>query len=128
MLTTLRVPSLSPSNALTRFYASTSTKPNIEMTTLANGLRLVTDSTPGHFSALGAYVDAGSRYEDPQNPGLSHIHDRLAWKSTEKYSGLQMMENLLKLGGNYMSSTQRESMIFQASVFNKDVDQMMEAI
>lgn len=39
-----------------------------------------------------------------------------------------MMENLLKLGGNYMSSAQRESMIFQASVFNKDVDQMMEAI
>lgn len=27
-----------------------------------------------------------------------------------------------------MSSAQRESMIFQASVFNKDVDQMMEAI
>ena len=41
-------------------------KPHIEMTTLANGLRLVTDSTPGHFSALGAYIDAGSRFEDPK--------------------------------------------------------------
>ncbi|KAI5964178.1 MAS2 [Candida pseudojiufengensis] len=98
------------------------------MTTLNNGLKLVTDSTPGHFSALGAYVDAGSRYEDPKNPGLSHIHDRLSWKSTKKYSGLQMIENLSKLGGNYMSSAQRESMIYQASVFNKDVEQMLEAI
>ena len=130
MISRSKLPRYSAAAALKRFYASATiqTNPNIEMTTLANGLRLVTDSTPGHFSALGGYVDAGSRYEDPKNPGLSHIHDRLAWKSTEKYSGLQMMENLLKLGGDYMSSAQRESMIFQASVFNKDVDQMMEAI
>lgn len=119
------------SKALIRKYTSstnTFSQANIEMTTLANGLRIVTDSTPGHFSALGAYVDAGSRYEDPQNPGLSHICDRLAWKSTEKYSGIEMMENLAKLGGNYMCSAQRESMIYQASVFNKDVDNMFDCI
>jgi processing peptidase subunit alpha len=98
------------------------------MTTLANGLRLVTDSTPGHFSALGAYIDAGSRFEDPKNPGLSHLHDRLAWKSTEKYNGQEMLENLSKLGGNYMSASQRESIIYQSSVFNKDVEKMLELI
>lgn len=103
-------------------------KPHIEMTTLANGLRLVTDSTPGHFSALGAYIDAGSRFEDPKNPGLSHLHDRLAWKSTEKYNGQEMLENLSKLGGNYMSASQRESIIYQSSVFNKDVEKMLELI
>lgn len=114
-----------------RFVLTSETKfanPNIEMTTMANGLRVVTDSTPGHFSALGCYVDAGSKYEDPQNPGLAHIWDRLAWKSTEKYSGLEMMENLSKLGGNYMCSAQRESMIYQASVFNNDVDRMFDVI
>ena len=114
-----------------RLYASnatTATPPHIEMTTLNNGLRLVTDSTPGHFSALGAFVDGGSRYEDPTKPGLSHIQDRLAWKSTEKYTGLQMLENLRMLGGNYMGSAQRESLIFQASVFNKDVGLMLDLI
>ncbi|CAK7897012.1 mitochondrial-processing peptidase subunit alpha [[Candida] anglica] len=114
-----------------RRYASSSTvqtfsKPNIEMTTLANGLRVVTDSTPGHFSALGMYVDAGSRYENPRKPGLSHIFDRLAWKSTENYTGIEMMENLAKVGGNYIASAQRESMLYQASVFNKDVDKMFD--
>lgn len=84
--------------------------------------------TPGHFSALGAYVDAGSRYEDPQKPGLSHLFDRLAWKSTKNYSGVEMMENLSKLGGNYMCSAQRELMLYQASVFNKDVDRMFGLI
>ncbi|CAH2351219.1 mitochondrial-processing peptidase subunit alpha [[Candida] railenensis] len=100
--------------------------PNIQMTTLQNGLRIVSDSTPGHFSALGMYVDAGSRYENPQKPGVSHIFDRLAWKSTQKYSGLEMMENLAKVGGNYICSSQRESMLYQASVFNTDVDKMFD--
>ncbi|KAK6458817.1 mitochondrial processing peptidase alpha subunit mitochondrial precursor [Scheffersomyces xylosifermentans] len=115
------------SKSLVRKYTETA-KPHIEMTTLANGLRVVTDATPGHFAALGAYVDAGSRYEDPNKPGLSHITDRLAWKSTEKYTGLELIENLSKLGGNYMCSAQRESMIYQASVFNKDVDKMFDCI
>lgn len=98
------------------------------MTTLVNGLRVVTDSTPGHFSALGGYVDAGSRFEDPKKPGLSHIMDRLAWRSTKDLTGIEMMQNLTKLGGNFMSSAQRESMIYQASVFNKDLDRMFDCI
>lgn len=114
---------------LLRKYATvTLAKPNVQMTTLNNGLRVVTDSTPGHFSALGAYVDAGSRYENAKRPGLSHLFDRLAWKSTKGYSGVEMMENLSKLGGNYMCSAQRELMLYQASVFNKDVDKMFSLI
>lgn len=100
--------------------------PQLTMSTLRNGLRVITDSTPGHFSALGAYVDAGSRFEDPKYPGLSHIVDRLAWKSTEKYTGVETIENLTKLGGNFMCSAQRESILYQASVFNPDVDKMFD--
>lgn len=102
--------------------------PHIEMTTLSNGLRVVTDSTPGHFAALGAYVDAGLRYENPQKPGLSHLMDRLAWKSSQKYSGIRMVETLASLGGNYMCAAQRESILYQASVFNKDVARMFDCI
>ena len=102
--------------------------PNVQLTSLSNGVRVVTDCTPGHFSALGAYVDGGSRFEDPERPGISHIVDRMAWKSTEKFSGVEMMDRLSKLGGNYMCSAQRESMIYQASVFNKDLEQMFECI
>lgn len=106
----------------------TTKTPHIEMTTLSNGLRVVTDSTPGHFAALGAYIDAGLRYENPQKPGLSHLMDRLAWKSSENYSGIRMVETLASLGGNYMCAAQRESILYQASVFNKDVDRMFDCI
>lgn len=100
----------------------------LQITKLKNGLRVVTDSTPGHFSALGAYIDAGSRYETDSTSGLSHMIDRLAWKSTLKRTGVQMMEDLARLGGNYMCGAQRELTLYQASVFNKDTDKMFECI
>lgn len=103
-------------------------KPNVEFSTLPNGIRVITDSTPSHFSALGCFIDAGTRYENPAKPGLSHLWDRLAWSSTETLKGSEMVESLSRLGGNYMAAAQRESMIYQASVFNNDVDKMFDLI
>lgn len=100
----------------------------LEILTLANGLRVVTDATPGHFSALGAYVDVGTRYETKQTSGLTHMLDRMAWKSTLRKLGQQMVNDLARLGGNYMSSAQREVAMYQASVFNPHVEQMFECI
>lgn len=100
----------------------------IETTKLPNGLRVVTDSTPGHFSALGAYIDAGLRYETDATSGHSHLMDRLAFKSTSQRSGIQMMDDLARLGGNFMAGAQRESIMYQSLVFNKDVNKMFDCI
>ena len=50
------------------------------VTVLPNGVRVATEALPGHFSALGVYVDAGSRYENDRLRGSSHLVDRLAFK------------------------------------------------
>lgn len=50
------------------------------ITTLSNGVRVATESLPGPFSGVGVYVDAGSRYENEELRGVSHIIDRLAFK------------------------------------------------
>lgn len=112
-----------------RFFARKLLTPaNLQSTTLKNGLRIVTDSTPGHFSALGAYIDAGSRFETAATSGLSHMLDRLAWKLTLRRSGVQMMEDLARLGGNYMAGAQRELVLYQALVFNQDATKMFGCI
>ena len=51
-----------------------------QVTTLPNGVRVATEALPGHFSGIGVYVEAGSRYEKPSLSGVSHIIDRLAFK------------------------------------------------
>src|SRR3984885_92159 len=56
--------------------------PTTQITTLPNKIRVATESTPGHFSSVGLYVDAGSRYEDPSTSGASHFLDRMAFKAS----------------------------------------------
>ena len=57
-----------------------------KVTTLPNGIRVASENTPGHLSAVGVYVDAGSRYETATTRGVSHILDRLAFKVSKNKS------------------------------------------
>jgi mitochondrial-processing peptidase subunit alpha len=113
---------------LIRSYSSTSPNSNLELSTLKNGLRVATVPVPGHFSAMGIYVTSGSRFEGKQFSGISHLVDRLAFKSTKSRSAEEMENELNSLGGNYMCASSRETMMYQACVFNDDVDGMFELL
>ncbi|EMD65034.1 hypothetical protein COCSADRAFT_36385 [Bipolaris sorokiniana ND90Pr] len=91
------------------------------ITTLPNGIRVATEALPGHFSGIGVYVDAGSRYENDALRGVSHIIDRLAFKSTRSTTGDQMMEKIETLGGNIQCASSRESLMYQSATFNSAV-------
>lgn len=61
-------------------YTTEATEPTVKITTLPNRIRVATEATPGHFSSVGLYVDAGSRYEWSEVSGVSHFLDRMAFK------------------------------------------------
>jgi processing peptidase subunit alpha len=92
-----------------------------EITTLPNGVRVATEALPGHFSGIGVYIDAGSRYENEYLRGVSHIMDRLAFKSTTKRTSDEMLESLESLGGNIQCASSRESLMYQSATFNSAV-------
>ena len=54
--------------------------PTTRVTQLANGFRIATEESPGHFNAVGVYIDAGTRFESEETAGVSHILDRIAFK------------------------------------------------
>lgn len=93
-----------------------------QITTLPNGIRVATEALPGHFSGIGVYVDAGSRYENDALRGVSHIIDRLAFKSTRNTGGDQMAEKMESLGGNIQCASSRESLMYQSATFNSAVE------
>ncbi|KAI0640036.1 LuxS/MPP-like metallohydrolase [Trametes polyzona] len=93
--------------------------PPVRITTLPNGLRVATESTPGHFSSVGLYVDAGSRYETPSTSGVSHFLDRMAFKTTLSRSEEQMAADIDALGGQILCSSARESIMYQSSHFHQ---------
>ncbi|KAI9354008.1 Metalloenzyme, LuxS/M16 peptidase-like protein [Pilaira anomala] len=96
-----------------------------KITTLPNGIRVASENTPGHFSAVGVYVDAGSRYETSVTRGVSHILDRLAFKSTANRSADQVVAELESLGGNIMCSSSRESIMYQSAIFSQDLSRVL---
>lgn len=117
-----------PRAPITRSFASVQEKPIQkdpteldQITTLSNGVRVATEALPGHFSGVGVYVDAGSRFENDSLRGVSHIIDRLAFKSTSKRSGDQMLESLESLGGNMHCASSRETLMYQSATFNASV-------
>jgi processing peptidase subunit alpha len=96
--------------------------------TLPNGIRVAGEETPGHFSALGVYINAGSRFERQNvrgESGVSHLLDRMAFKSTKKCSVEVMTARLEKLGGNFQAASSRETIMYQGSMFNQDVPEAM---
>ena len=112
-----------------RQYATTTSHAPLErdpaeleqITTLPNGVRVATEALPGHFSGIGVYIDAGSRYENDALRGVSHIIDRLAFKSTTNRTADQMLESIETLGGNIQCASSRESLMYQSATFNSAV-------
>ncbi|MCJ1235399.1 Mitochondrial-processing peptidase subunit alpha [Varicellaria rhodocarpa] len=92
-----------------------------EISTLSNGVRVATEALPGPFSGIGVYIDAGSRYEDEELRGVSHIIDRLSFKSTKTRSSDEIAKAIESLGGNMQCASSRESLMYQAASFNSSV-------
>ncbi|KAI4785390.1 hypothetical protein E4T44_13141, partial [Aureobasidium sp. EXF-8845] len=107
-----------------RTFASVDSKAPTDLdqiTTLSNGVRVASEAIPGAFSGIGVYVDAGSRYENQALRGVSHIIDRLAFKSSSRRSADSMLEEIESLGGNIQCASSRESLMYQAATFNSAV-------
>lgn len=80
------------------------------ITTLPNGLRIASEDALGPAASVGIYVDCGSVYESKESIGVSHLLERLAFKSTKNRSHLQIVRDIEKTGGNVSSSASREQM------------------
>ncbi|PFH52260.1 hypothetical protein AMATHDRAFT_2266 [Amanita thiersii Skay4041] len=102
-----------------RSFSNVTRDPTIQITTLPNKIRVATEDTPGHFSSVGLYIDAGSRYETTETSGVSHFLDRMAFKSTTTRSDTEMSTAIHSLGGQIMCSSSRESIMYQSSHFNQ---------
>ncbi|ODN79013.1 hypothetical protein L202_04519 [Cryptococcus amylolentus CBS 6039] len=112
-------------------YASSSAhtlRPAGTVTTLPNKLRVATEGVPGHFHAVGVYIDAGSRYESPRNSGMSHLLDRLAFKSTNKHTDAEMTTLIDSLGSQVTCASSRETIMYQSTVFPQSLPLALELI
>ncbi|WWC90866.1 uncharacterized protein L201_005803 [Kwoniella dendrophila CBS 6074] len=121
-----------PSGSILRKgYATTSShtlSPQSIVTTLPNKIRVATEDLLGHFHAVGVYVDAGSRFESPRTSGISHLLDRLAFKSTAQHTDEEMTRLIDSLGSQVTCSSSRETIMYQSTVFPESLGLSLELI
>lgn len=83
-------------------------------TRLENGLRVVTESNGSVSTAVGVWIEAGSRHEaQPQN-GASHFLEHLVFKGTASRSAFGIADDIEKLGGSINGFTTKEYTCFHA--------------
>ena len=94
----------------------------IQVTRLANGLTVATDSMPGVESvSLGIFVGVGTRHETQEINGVAHLLEHMAFKGTARRSARDIAEEIEAVGGHLNAWTGRETTAYYARVLAADV-------
>jgi predicted Zn-dependent peptidase len=101
----------------------------VEVTRLPSGLSVVTDRMPHlETASLGVWVGAGSRYEKPDEHGISHLLEHMAFKGTTRRSARQIAEEIEAVGGDLNAATSTESTGYFARVLKADVPLALDVL
>ena len=102
---------------------------SVQLHTLSNGFRVVTEHMPGLKSAsLGIWVGAGGRHERPEQNGIAHFLEHMAFKGTKKRNSLQIAEAIEDVGGYINAYTSREMTAYYARILQGDVPLALDVI
>src|SRR6185437_5027629 len=95
---------------------------SVEVTTLKNGINVVTETMPHlETASLGVWVASGSRDEKHDEHGISHFLEHMAFKGTRRRSARQIAEEIEAVGGDLNAATSAESTTYYARVLKADV-------
>ena len=101
----------------------------VEVTRLNSGLSVVTDRMPHLESAsLGVWVGAGSRDEKPDEHGISHLLEHMAFKGTRRRSAREIAESIEAVGGDLNAATSVESTGYFSRVLKADVPLALDVL
>ncbi|SEK53151.1 Predicted Zn-dependent peptidase [Roseovarius nanhaiticus] len=102
---------------------------SVNLTTLPNGFRIVTENMPGlQSAAIGVWVLAGARNELPQQNGIAHFLEHMAFKGTGRRNALQIAEAIEDVGGYINAYTSREVTAYYARVLKEDVPLALDVV
>jgi len=91
----------------------------IRRTTLANGVRLVTEAMPHVRSvSVGIWISTGSRREAPHENGICHFIEHMLFKGTLSRSAEEIARSVDSIGGNLDAFTSKELVSFNAKVLD----------
>jgi predicted Zn-dependent peptidase len=90
--------------------------PDVHLTTISNGVRVVTQKVPNMQSAaIGIRIDSSTRNEGPDCGGASHFIEHLLFKGTPSRTADQIMDDFDRLGARANAYTSQEEVFYYAT-------------
>ena len=105
-----------------------------QKTTLDNGLRIVTSEMPHTRSvSINVYIGVGSRYETPEQAGISHFIEHMVFKGTERRpTPFEISATIEGTGGVINAGTEHELTVYWVKVaqthFEESLDLLMDML
>src|ERR1700746_1862877 len=95
---------------------------DVEVTTLSNGIRLVTEQMAHVPSvSLGIWIGAGSRRESAEENGISHFIEHMVFKGTTNRSAEDIARSVDSIGGGLDAFTSKELVSYNTKVLDEHV-------
>lgn len=96
---------------------------SIKQTTLSNGLTILTEQVPHVRSvSAGILVKTGSRYETPENAGITHFIEHMLFKGTKSRSSFELTHAIESRGGLINAATSNEFTIYYVRSLDKELE------
>jgi predicted Zn-dependent peptidase len=93
-----------------------------DLTTLPNGLRVITETMPSVRSvSVGCWVDTGSRDETEVEAGCSHFLEHLLFKGSDRMSAQEIAESFDAVGARSNAFTSKEYTCYWAQLRDEDL-------
>lgn len=87
-------------------------EPKTEITTLTNGVRVISEGSPSIGASMAIYLAVGSRMETDATIGSSHFMQHLAFKATQEKSHFIMTREIEKIGAHAVAGASRDCIAF----------------
>src|ERR1700722_11044628 len=98
------------------------TTETIELTTLPNGVRVVSERvTHVQSASIGLWVGVGSRDEEDPKRGISHFIEHMLFKGTPRRSAREIADAIESRGGHLNAFTSKEATCYEARVLSEDL-------
>jgi processing peptidase subunit beta len=109
-------------------YQDTLNNAETKVTSTTNKLRVATETNNSTTATVGVWVNAGSRFENAKNNGVSHFLEHMIFKGSAKRSQIDLETEVESLGMQLSAQADREQFALYAKCMSKDVHRAVEIL
>ncbi|MCD7758112.1 MAG: insulinase family protein [Clostridiales bacterium] len=100
-----------------------------QMTTLPNGVRILSEQMAGFSSAaLGIWVATGSRAETASESGAAHFIEHMLFKGTSRSTAEEIAQRMDAIGGQINAFTTKECTCFYARALKSHLPEALDIL